>query len=172
MSDNPEIAIHTANRDARIVIDSLTQLITETTQLIDSAKRTIQIYSRGLDPRILNNREIEKQFIRFIKKSRASKIQILIADEQLLRGVDHRIVALAQRFSSYVEIKVIPRDYHDNPFGFYLVDDRSMIYRLNIERYEAEKLIMPNFLIKDKSKLFDTIWQVSTPASFLRALHL
>lgn len=160
------------NENNRLVIGSLEQLKQQTCEIIGSAKQSVKIYSQGLDPRILNNREIEKYLTAFVKKSRASKIQLLIYNEQLMRGIDHRLVSLAQKFTSYVDIKVVPRDYHENPFGFYLVDNRHMIYRSNVERYEAEQLTVPNFLIKEKTKLFDSIWQSSTPASFLRALHL
>ena len=89
-----------------------------------------------------------------------------------MRGIDHRLVSLAQQFTSTIQIRIVPRDYHENPFGFYIVDSRTMIYRSNVERYEAEKLRMPDFRIKDKSKLFETIWQSSAQASFLRALHI
>jgi len=171
MSDSNTETIEKTNA-ARHIIDSLAQLKQETNELFAYAKQRIQIYSHDLDPRILNNRETEQQLIRFIKKSRSCKVQILIYDEQRLRGIDHRLVALAQRFTSYVEIKVVAKDHHEIPFGFYLADERTMIYRNNVERYEAEKLQMPNFTIKDKSKLFDSIWQASSPASFLRALHL
>ncbi len=172
MPDNSQNDIQANPDKQRVIIDSLTQFKQETSDIIASARQKIQIYSHGLDPRILNNRQIEKKLLDFVKRSRNSRVQILIYDEGLLRGIDHRLVALAQRFTSYVEIRIVPKDFHENPFGFYLVDNRTMIYRSNIERYEAEKLNMPNFMIKDKSKLFHTIWQSSSPASFLRALHI
>lgn len=156
----------------RTVINSLTQLREETSDIFRTAKQSIQIYSHGLDPRILNNRQVEKNIVDFVKRSRNSKVQILIYDELLLRGIDHRLVSLAQKFTSFISIRVVAKDFHENPFGFYLVDNRTMVYRSNVERYEAEKLTMPNFVIKDKSKFFHTIWQSSSPASFLRALHL
>ncbi len=162
----------TDSDNLRTVIESLVQLKQQSCELFAAAKQTIKIYSHGLDPRILNNRQIEKNLLNFVKRSRNSKVQILIYDEQRLRGIDHRIVALAQRFTSYIDIRLVPRDFHENPFCFYLIDDYTMIYRSNVERYEAEKLQMPNSVIKDKSKLFHTIWQSSTPASFLRALHI
>jgi len=172
MPDHSNIETPEKGHDAHHIIQSLAQLKQQTNDIFAYAKKSVQIYSHGLDPRILNNRETEQQLIHFIKKSRYSKVQILIYDEQLLRGTDHRLVALAQRFTSYIEIKVVDKDHHENPFGFYLVDHQTMIYRNNVERYEAEKFQMPHFAIKDKSKLFDTIWQSSSPASFLRALHL
>jgi len=171
LSEEQLAAKHTTI-DLAVRLDSLQQLKEQACNLFINANKRIQIYSHGLDPRILNNREIERHIAAFIKKSRNSELQILIYDENLLRGVDHRLIAIAQQFTSYVQIKVVPKDYQENPFGFYLADDRSMLYRSNCERYEAQFMKMPSFTIKDKSKLFNTIWQASTPASFLRALHL
>jgi len=158
--------------NSKQAISSLQQLRQEAHDIFQNADRVIQLYTHNLDPRVLNNREIERALMNFVKKSRASKLQILIYDEELMRGIDHRLVALAQQFTSYVQIRVVSRDYHENPFGFYIVDGRTMIFRNNIERYEAEILNMPDFSLKDKSKLFETIWQLSPPASFLRSLHL
>jgi len=158
--------------NSKQAISSLQQLRQEAYDIFHDADRVIQLYTHNLDPRVLNNREIEKALINFVKKSRASKLQILIYDEELMRGIDHRLVSVAQKFTSTIQIKVVPRDYHENPFGFYVVDSRTMIYRSNVERYEAEKFKMPDFFIKDKTKLFETIWQASAPASFLRALHI
>lgn len=172
MSEDSQTDTSKNSDKLRTVIDSLTQLKEETCHIFTSARQSIQIYSHGLDPRILNNRQVEKSILDFVKRSRNSKVQILIYDERLLRGIDHRLVSLAQKFTSFIDIRVVAKDFHENPFGFYLVDHRTMVYRSNVERYEAEKLVMPNFVIKDKSKLFHTIWQSSSPASFLRALHI
>lgn len=172
MPDNSQKLTPVNPDKSRTVINSLTQLKEETNEILTSAKRSIQIYSCDLDPRILNNRQVENNVLNFVKRSRNSKVQLLIYDECLLRGVDHRLVSLAQKFTSFIDIRIVPKDFHENPFGFYLVDNRQMIYRSNVERYEAEKLAMPNFVIQNKSKLFHTIWQTSSPASFLRALHL
>ncbi len=153
-------------------IDSLNEFKAESERLFSSAQRVIRVYSKDLDPRVLNDRLIEKQFIEFIKRSRASKVELLIYDDAYLRGVDHRLVSLAQRFSSFVEIRLVPKDHHENFFGFYLADNKRIIHRHNIERYEAEYAELPNSLVKEKVKWFDEIWQQSPPASFLRALHL
>jgi len=154
------------------LINSLVELKKASTELFKEAKQTICIYSKNLDPRILNNRDIESQLILFIKKSRNCRIKILIISEQELMGLDHRIVSLAQRFTSFIELKLIPSDYHENHFGFYLIDSRKIIYRNNNERYEAEQVQLPSSLIIEKTKLFNQIWQVASPASFLRGLYL
>lgn len=144
----------------------------KTLEMFTAASRVIQLYTYNLDPRILNNRSLERVLVQFIKKNRASKLQVLIYDEQLMQGQDHRVVALAQRFSSYVQVRVVPKDFHENLFSFYLIDNQSILYRSNRERYESDYHQMPSFLVKDKTKLFNDVWQISTPASFLRSLYI
>jgi hypothetical protein len=171
-SDNTEYEINQSSETTHRAIDSLNEFKAETEQLFNEASRVIQIYSKDLDPRVLSDTRIESLLLKFIKRSKASKLQLLIFDESYLKGIDHRLVSLAQRFTSYVEIRLIPRDYHENYFGYYLVDKKRIVHRNNIERYQAEYAQLPNSLVKEKSKWFDDIWQKSTPASFLRALHL
>ena len=160
------------NKTDTKLIKSLSDLKESTIELFDRASKEISIYARDLDPRVLNNREVEFAVTRFIKKSRYCKVNILIESEQKLTGIDHRLVTLAQRFSSFIQIKLIPLDYQDNYFGFYMSDNSSMLYRNNIERYETELLNLPNSKLKEKSKFFGHLWQLASPASFLRSLHL
>ena len=153
-------------------IKSLSALCADTIQLCAQAKQKIQIYSRNLDPRILNNRELEKHLDSFIRSSRYVRIELLITDEGNLQGIDHRLVKLSQKYTSFVSIRVIPKDFHENHFAFYLVDAKSMIYRPVADRYEAQIHHLPSSKINQKAKYFDEIWQQSAPAVHLRALNL
>lgn len=156
----------------RKLIDSLVDLKQTVALLFEKANKKIQIYSHNLDPRILNSPTLEKTLTSFIRTSRHTKVEILIYNERYLQDIDHRLVALAQNFTSYVHIRVVPKDFQDNPYAFYLIDDRFMLYRTTADRYETEFLQVPHLKIKEKSRLFNEIWQQSDPASHLRALHL
>ena len=154
------------------LITSLEELKLETKSLFQTAKQKIQIYSANLDPRILNHPSVDLVIKDFIRSSRYARVEILIYDERNLQNVDHRLVRLSQKFTSSIHIKVVPKDFHSNPFSFYLVDKRRMLYRGNDERFETEALQVPSSKVNEKSKLFDDIWQQSDPARHLRALHI
>ena len=164
---NPE-----RNQEQHFRLQSLQDLRQHAVSIFASAKQKIQVYSRNLDPRILNNRDIEQAITRFVRSSRFVQVELLITDERNLQGVDHRLVSLAQNFTSFIKIRVIPKDYHENYFAYYLIDGRRIIYRNNADRFESEVHQLPSSLIKQKSKYFDEVWQQSSPASHLRALHL
>ncbi|TQV84442.1 hypothetical protein [Aliikangiella coralliicola] len=151
---------------------SLKALCESTYDYFSTAKQKIQIYTRNLDPRVLNSRELEQSLSRFIRSSRFVKVEILITEERNLQGIDHRLVSLAQKYTSFVSIKVIPKDYHENHFAFYLIDGRTLIYRNVADRYESEIHQLPSSHLKQKTKYFDEVWEKSSPAIHLRALHL
>ncbi len=153
-------------------IDSLAELCKFSLQAFASAQKKIQLYTHNLDPRVLNNRTIEKQCLEFIRISRFVRIEILIKDEAYLNGLDHRLVSLAQKYTSFINIKIIPKDFHENHFAFYLFDGRSVIYRRVADRFEAEIHQVPSGQLKRHSKYFDEIWQQASPAIHLRALGL
>lgn len=148
---------------------SLSELKEATRDLFNNAKRKVQIYSYNLDPRILNDRDIERILLNFIRKSRNVKIEILIIDERNVQGIDHRLVSLAQKYTSYVSIRLIPKDYHENHFAFYVIDGRQLIYRTVAERFESEVHQLPSVKLKQMSKYFDEVWEQSSPAVHLRA---
>ncbi|WP_444998491.1 DUF7931 domain-containing protein [Aliikangiella sp. IMCC44359] len=151
---------------------SLKELVEHTAHYFRQAKQKLQIYSPTLDPRILNSREIETIISRFILSSRFVRVEMLIKDERSLTGIDHRLVKLSQKYTSYMNIKIIPKDYHENHFAFYLIDKRTIIYRNIAERFETEYRSLPDSKLKQQQKYFDDIWQQASPAIYLRALHL
>jgi len=153
-------------------LESISELKIESNNRFKLASRKIQIYTKNLDPRILSNRDVEQTITRFIRSSRNARVEILIENERSLQGVDHRLVNLAQRYSTYLSIKIVPKDFHENPFAFYLIDGRHMIYRTLAERYECEVHQLPSSKIKKMTKYFDEVWEQSDPAIHLRALHL
>ena len=169
-SDGEKNSVHQPEKVTRVV--SLSELRELTHTHFSAAKQKIQIYTRNLDPRILNNRELEQSLTRFVRSSRFARIEILITEERNLQGIDHRLVSLAQKYTSFVAIRVIPKDYHENHFAFYLIDSRLLIYRNNAERYESEIHHLPSSQVKQKTKYFDEVWEKSSPAIHLRALHI
>jgi len=154
------------------LISSLSELCQQTRDIFRLAKKKIQLYTHDLDPRVLNHSEIERYLTCFIRSSRNVRVEILIFDEQNLQGTDHRLVRLAQKYTSYVSIRVIPKDLHVYHFTFSLVDERTLIYRNMADRFVSEFHQLPSSKIKQKAKYFNEVWQQSLPAIYLRALHL
>lgn len=153
-------------------LDSLVALKQTTLELCRSATKKIQFYTHNLDPRVLNDRELETILKNFFRLSRFVQLQLLIKDEDVLKGLDHRLVALAQNFTSYASIRIIPKDFHENLFAFYLIDARHMIYRSNTEKFESELHQLPSSKLVQMDKYFDEVWQQSSPATHLRALYI
>ena len=153
-------------------IDSLTTLKTITLDYFLQAKKVIQIYSHNLDPRKLNQREIERALLSLIRKSRYAKIQILISQEINYQSMEHNLVRLAQNYSSSVTIRIIPDDYIQSDEAFYLIDERRLLFRAFSESFKTEAIQSPSLKIQKQRKYFNHVWQQSEPASSLRSFVL
>ncbi|WP_196138011.1 hypothetical protein [Aliikangiella sp. G2MR2-5] len=153
-------------------VESLSDLQKICLSLIANAKYSLQIYSPLLDPRVLNNRDIERRLNLAIRNNRNFRVEILIRDEKAVQGQDHRLVSLSQNYTSFAKIKLIPKDFYENPFAFYLIDGRLLIYRTYADRYESSIHELPDSKIIEKAKYFKEVWEQASPAVHLRALHL
>ncbi len=141
-------------------------------RMFSQAKRSLDIFSQELDPRILSERSIEKAVSELARRSRYSTIRILVFDTLGLQSANHRLVSLSQSLSSFIKIKVLANDFQHIPYTFYLVDDCGVIYRpLHAELETQVYFNQPN-KVTDLRKQFSDMWEQSRVASELRSLSL
>ncbi|WP_144395557.1 hypothetical protein [Pleionea sediminis] len=136
------------------------------------AKKRIDILTYDLEPRILSEREIEQALKEFIRQSRHTEVRILVFDTTMLQKVDHRLVALAQAFPSYVSIRVLAKDFQQIPYSFHLVDDSGLIYRTNHSELESLVSFNSKLKVREYRKEFNEMWEHSRVASELRSLSI
>ncbi|NVJ62424.1 MAG: hypothetical protein HWE27_18695 [Gammaproteobacteria bacterium] len=141
-------------------------------RMFAQAKKTIDIFSYDLDPRVLSDREIEQAVLTLVKRSRHSRVRMLVFETTALQGVDHRLISLLQSFSSYITLKVLSKNYQTIPFSFYLVDDAGLIYRSNHNELETQVFFNEKLKVKDYQKQFDEMWEQSRIASEFRTLGI
>jgi hypothetical protein len=151
---------------------SLEEVRTAYLASLSKARQIVQIYAPTLDPRLLNNTQAFTTLQQFVRLNRVSQVQMLIINERQVSQLDHRLIRLCQTYPSYAAIRLIPKDFHEEPFAFMLVDGQELLYRARYDRFETEIHHLPSFAIKEKQKYFDEIWQQAAPASGLRALMI
>lgn len=158
--------------EAERLISSLSELVQTIESEFSCARQKIQLFTHNLDQRILNFPRLESLLKSFIRSSPHARVEALIYDERNLQNIDHCLLRLAQNFPSYIQIKIVPNQFQQDLSAFYLIDGRSLLYRNLADQYQTEYLRVPNFKVKEKSKLFNEIWQQSEPASHIRALYI
>lgn len=154
----------------RIQVDSRQLNHDAIVKLLSSAQNQITIISRHLDATIFDKEDVIDTASKFIRRTKASNIKILVHDTQPMIKNRHRILTLSQRVSSKIEIRTICSDHSQFNQSFVIADSIGYLHNLKGDLYDAEV----NFNDSDKSKelmeTFKTIWEHSQQEAEVRRL--
>ncbi len=156
-----DFALHNSNEQQQAAL-----------RLISQANRHLHLYTRDLDPRVLDDPAIASAVSALARGHRSNHIRILVADIGPAQRNGHRWLELIQRLSSKIDVRIINDDYLHLPFCFLVVDQNGLLYRSNAAEYTGEVHFHAPLDCLEKLKLFDEIWQVSAPATELRRLYI
>lgn len=107
-----------------ILIDELEDFTKHSVQVVEASRREVLLLSKTLDPAIYNNEPFYQSILDLARSDRNVQVRILVKDIQPVVEQGHRILNLARRLSSKVEIrKLLSRPQKDSIT--YLIGDRK-----------------------------------------------
>ena len=138
--------------------------------LAGQARRSIDIVTRDLDPRVYDDADTVACIKDFALASRRSTVRILVRDVALLVSRGHRLVDLQRRLPSHIGIRTPGKAHQDYNSAFVLVDQTAMLFRNYADRYEG----MVNFndpqMAEELGNVFSEMWENATVPADLRSL--
>jgi len=140
-------------------------------QIAQSARRSLALLSVDLDPFIYDEEPFLAAVRQLATSSRYASIRILVQDSARVVREGHRLVELARRLSSFIELRKPHADYQNLAETFLIADEHSVLYRTLASRFEGIAGRDP-MLAREKLKLFNQIWGKSEPDQELRGLKL
>ncbi|AOV16748.1 hypothetical protein BJI67_06440 [Acidihalobacter aeolianus] len=153
-------------------VDGMPALQPATLAAIDDTQRDLIILSRSLDPALYDDDTVSGHLFALIRRQRHSRIRILIADLQPLRQYGHRLLALAQRVPSFIEIRLLaPRHRRENR-EWLIADTRSVIYREQADKSQALTAHSDRRWAIELAHEFQLMWDVAEQHPDLRRLSL
>ncbi|MCU7920282.1 MAG: GNAT family N-acetyltransferase [Candidatus Thiodiazotropha sp. (ex Epidulcina cf. delphinae)] len=142
------------------------------TTMTRQTKRYLCLFSRDLDPQIYDNPPFIEAVKNLAMRSRFSRIRILLQDNTLVVQQGHRLVELAQRLSSVIEIRKPGEDHIDYPENFLLLDDCGYLHRKQAENLQGMACYNDRHRVNRYQGLFDEAWEYGVPDRELARLHL
>lgn len=141
-------------------------------RMVQQGRRSLQLFSPNLDPRIFNTPEFIEAVKQLALANPRTKVYILILDpaEVVTRG--HRIVELARRLSSHIFIHRADEEDKDRIDSFLIVDEVGLIRRAHNDRFEGAAEFNNPGEARLLIKTFNELWERSQPEPELRRLHL
>ncbi|MFK7976811.1 MAG: hypothetical protein AB8C02_11790 [Halioglobus sp.] len=140
--------------------------------LCESASRYIDILSPALDHAAFDSAELSSALSALARRSRQTRVRILVQDARNVVSRGHQLLALARRLPSTVHIQVLAEHPDWNGQTVVLRDRDGVLYRPaesdNKGFYEPDSRASTQRHLE----LFEELWRYSVQDPQLRALHL
>lgn len=136
------------------------------------AKRELALFSRDLEPSLYDHEDFTSAVQALATRSRMSRIRIVSIDPGAAVRAGHRLVALAQRFSSYIEVRRAARDHAEMAETFLVADEAGVLYRPISSRYEGYAGVHLPMQARQCLKTFEGIWNLAEPDVEFRRLGI
>jgi len=139
--------------------------------LAGHARRGLGIYSRALDPGLLDRRDVVDALRRFATRPGRCQVRVLLQDAGSPQREDAPLLALAQRLPSVFEFRQTSDPVDDRyPSAYVFNDTGGALFRPLGQRFEGEGGIEAGHVARRLAHAFDPVWERSRPCTELRAL--
>jgi hypothetical protein len=164
----------TPKPEARVLVATdRDEAVAAIAELLADARHEIAIYSRDLDPVLLDLPAIIEAIKRVALSGRRARVRILVQEPKKPLADGHRLLALAQRLPSLIELRT-PSDEHDLQYAsaFLINDRRGYLFRTLASRHEGEGSTYAPGRHAQLREYFDQVWERSVPSEELRQLAI
>ena len=155
-----------------IPFDSARELCRLSVAMAAGARRQMDIVSRSLDPMIYDTEEFADAVKRLVL-AKGSRVRILLLDpESLFARGGHRLVELAMRVSSHMEIRRVGAEQAGFNEAMLIADRVGVIHRKYSDRHEGTANFHARLWAARLSESFELLWQNSESDPHFRRLML
>jgi predicted GNAT family N-acyltransferase len=139
--------------------------------LLADAQHELAIYTRDLDPGLLDTPAALEALKRIALSGRRARIRIVVHEPAKALADGHRLIALAQRLPSAIALRT-PEDERDlqYPSAFLINDRRGYLFRKLASRPEGEGSTYAPGRHAQLGDFFEQVWERSVPSAELRLL--
>ena len=140
--------------------------------LAEQAHYKLDIICRDLDHALYDNDDFYNAVKKLATRSPKAKIRILIQNSDKIVKQGHRLLGLARKLSSYIEIRLQSKRFKEFNEAWLIVDDKAWLRRPLADRYNAELHFSAARQLRDISQQFNDMWYEAEPDPNLRQLSL
>ena len=141
-------------------------------ELVKQCKQKLAIISQELDPLVYDQADLVEAMRQLALKSRNVEIRIIVFEPELIVRKGHKLVDLAGKVSSFIEMRKIATEYKSFNESILIADNSGYLYQESTERYKGKL----NFNGRRESKhlldAFNMMWNTAKPDANLRRMHI
>jgi predicted GNAT family N-acyltransferase len=139
---------------------------------LEEPRRHLMIYSQQLDHTLFDRPEVIEALSAFARSGPPVRLQILIHDSSLAVARGHRLVELARRLDSKIEIRRVAEDLADSDATYLCWDGTGYWLQPDFRTYAALSDPYDPIQAGRFAARFTHVWERSAPDPELRILRL
>lgn len=141
--------------------------------LLQQARHGVRLHSAQLQPLLADDDTIATELRRVASSGRHADIRILVLDPDLLLRSGHRLIGLAQRLETAIQVRS-PGEREDRryPSAFLVNDVGGYLLQPRADQPRAFGSTRAPGRHRNLANYFDEVWQRSQPATAWRKLDL
>jgi predicted GNAT family N-acyltransferase len=153
-----------ADREAAVAI---------TSQLVIAARRRLWIYSRELDPGLLDDPRVLEALRGFATRGQGNEVQLLLQDAAAPQRAHAPLLALAQRLPSAFAFREVDDPVDRAYAAAFIANDAGGYYFRGLgHRFDGEAETDGSGRARQLAETFKPVWERSRPCTELRALGI
>jgi len=149
-----------------------TQFLALHRNMLSQAKRRIWIMANSISAPVLNDEQFRQSILQLAKINPQAEIRILLEDGKANPGRFSPLINLAQRLTSFVEIRTLPSNANKFSEWVTLVDFSGGIYRKTLESFSGFATYDSHLIAQRLITKFDDQWQFAKPSVEFRRLSI
>jgi hypothetical protein len=165
-------ALKLGEDDSVIRLDERAAAAAAALALATQARRTLLLYTDDLDPALYDHEAFCDAITQFVTHNRHARIQVLVRDPGHAVKDGHRLIELARRLSSFIELRRRNPEYAEDSQTFLIADETGVLQRPHPGRFEGTVCFRAAVQARELARYFSEVWETSEPDPELRRLHL
>ncbi len=175
MSDHqaPDFSSHILGETAdAVAVGRSAEVRAAATAMVGQARRTLDLVSRDLDAAVYDDAGFLEATKQLAVRSGRTQVRILVQDVAPAVTRGHRLLALTQRLSSFMDIRVPSRQHANYNSAFLVVDRMGTIFRPLADRYDGLVCFRNPREAGELTEVFEKMWALANTDPNLRALKV
>lgn len=140
--------------------------------MLERARRSLDVISRDLDARVYDQAHFLDRLRALAANGGRTRVRVLVRDVDAAVKSGHRLLELARRLPSFIEIRRLGSEDADFAEALLLVDNLGYLRRPVAERYEAEGCYHDPVRARELGRRFEELWSRSDSDPNFRRLYV
>jgi hypothetical protein len=162
LGESTEVVAVTTGAEARAAVLAL----------VSQARRSVEIVSRHLDPRLYDQPDFVDAAKRLSLGSSRARIRMVVQEVAPVLRQGHRLLELARRLPSFLQIRVPAAEFRGFNQAFLVADGVGYLHRELADRFEGTASFHGPLLARELLRQFEPLWETGSPDPGLRSLRI